>query len=421
MGLLVLIGIFIVIGIIVWISSLINKASQYDLLKPKLDSLNKYEKELVLKNEESQRNSAQRDINFMTEKAKWEEQQKRKENEWHDKMQREKSDLGQIINEKTKGFPWLANAFADYYRLNDMKLADYLETKSHPAKSTADQIRKEIASKRREAEQMMRIYKYQIHCYEGLFPWLNEFREIDDDELIARQADSDYDSEEKNDSDPIARYLTEGEAANLTREQKFQKALDRYWRSRKTNWQIGRDYERYIGYLFEKDGWDVAYKGIEMGLSDLGRDLIITKQGQVKIIQCKCWAQHKAIHEKHIFQLYGTTIEYWISELDGGHNSQQLLFDDILSQNPVKAIIYTSTTLSDDAKKYAKVLGIEYKENMPLRKYPCIKCNATKIYHLPFDQQYDRTKILDPKTEKYVETIAEAEKLGYRRAYRWRG
>lgn len=77
----------------------------------------------------------------------------------------------------------------------------------------------------------------------------------------------------------------------------------------------------------------------------------------------------------------------------------------------MKARIYTSTTLSDDAKKFARVLGIEYKENIPLAKYPCIKCNSSKIYHLPFDQQYDRTKIQDAKTEKYVATISEAENM----------
>lgn len=55
-----------------------------------------------------------------------------------------------------------------------------------------------------------------------------------------------------------------------------------------------------------------------------------------------------------------------------------------------------------------------------------LKCNVSrrtgeKIYHLPFDQQYDRTLIEEERNECYVETVAEAEKLGYRRAFRWRG
>ena len=56
--------------------------------------------------------------------------------------------------------------------------------------------------------------------------------------------------------------------------------------------------------------------------------------------------------------------------------------------------------------------------------YPCIKCNISisgeKIYHLPFDQQYDKVKI-NGRGECYVGTILEAEKKGFRRAFRWKG
>ena len=78
------------------------------------------------------------------------------------------------------------------------------------------------------------------------------------------------------------------------------------------------------------------------------------------------------------------------------------------------------------AKKVASFLKITVK-TIPLKKdYPMIKCNInpdkkTKIYHLPFDQQYDKILIGDQKGEKYVSTIKEAEKSGYRRAFRWRG
>ena len=50
-----------------------------------------------------------------------------------------------------------------------------------------------------------------------------------------------------------------------------------------------------------------------------------------------------------------------------------------------------------------------------------IKCNnahnGEKIYHLPFDQQYDKIKIRE--NDLYVQTVIEAEELGYRRAKRW--
>ena len=40
----------------------------------------------------------------------------------------------------------------------------------------------------------------------------------------------------------------------------------------------------------------------------MGRDLIVSKEKKLFVIQCKRWAAEKTIHEKHIFQLYGTTI-----------------------------------------------------------------------------------------------------------------
>jgi hypothetical protein len=51
-----------------------------------------------------------------------------------------------------------------------------------------------------------------------------------------------------------------------------------------------------------------------------------------------------------------------------------------------------------------------------------IKCNVNpskkeKIYHLPFDQQYDRTQV-SRRGECYVATVREAEQRGFRRAWR---
>jgi hypothetical protein len=37
-------------------------------------------------------------------------------------------------------------------------------------------------------------------------------------------------------------------------------------------WQIGRDFERYVGYRYESLGYDVEYMGIVKGLEDLGRE-----------------------------------------------------------------------------------------------------------------------------------------------------
>ena len=119
------------------------------------------------------------------------------------------------------------------------------------------------------------------------------------------------------------------------------------------------------------------------------------------------------LHEKHITQLYGTMASYCIE-----HNCPK---------ENVKGVLITNIQLSPMAKKMAKYLGIKFKENIEVDDYPCIKCNIgrdmygeTKIYHLPFDQQYDSTKI-SKKGEFYAMTVAEAEEAGFRRAFKWFG
>lgn len=202
-------------------------------------------------------------------------------------------------------------------------------------------------------------------------------------------------------------------------------ALDRYLKNRnKSKWQIGRDYEMYVGHVFEKEGYKIEYKGIIDGFDDLGRDIIANKNGEICIIQCKYWAQYKDIHEKHIFQLFGTTMEYWIRNFSFFNRPKNFEeFAKFLNEDKIRPIFFTSTTLSETAKQMADALSIEIRENEPIGNFPRIKCNVSgrdmeKIYHLPFDQQYDRTIIEPHKGEFYAYTVKEAEDAGFRRAFR---
>jgi len=232
-----------------------------------------------------------------------------------------------LAQEKSDGFPWLADAYADYLHLQDLKRARYLQNKKHPARKAAEHVR-EVAKERRKAEKLYRVLKYQLEYYERLFPWLIEFKGEDVDDLIRRIVDGKENDEESRDEpeDRARKWLTEAEYEKLPRVAKYQLALDRYWQKKKTRWEIGRDYERYIGYLYERAGGKVYYHGIVAGLADLGRDLIVMKGDNIEIVQCKCWSQKKTIHEKHIFQLFGTTIEYWLK-----HTSKQVaVFPELL-------------------------------------------------------------------------------------------
>ena len=68
----------------------------------------------------------------------------------------------------------------------------------------------------------------------------------------------------------------------------------------------------FIGHEYEQKGYKVTYTGITDRLEDKGRDLIAQKDNEILIIQCKNWSKYKEIHENHICQLFGTTVQYII-------------------------------------------------------------------------------------------------------------
>lgn len=326
-----------------------------------------------------------------------------------DRLKKGEEDVIKIAKERQIGFPWLAKAYEDFFTLQDKNIVDFLRFKNHPAIS-ASEIVKEQSRLRREAVKDKKIAEYLVEYYENIAPFLVELKEeVDIAEDIERELLKEYSEEELQDE--ATHYLTKEEYRKLPSVERNQMALDRFWKRPKSKWLIGRLYERYIGYLYEKEGYNVDYVGIFRGFEDLGRDLICQKGKDFIVIQCKNWSQFRTIYEKHIFQFFGTVFQYKDENKD----------------KKVQAIFYTSTKLSDLARRFSKELHIELKENFKFDKeYPVIKCNisrvdGTKIYHLPFDQQYDKTKIEKSRGEFYCQTVKEAEKAGFRRAFRYSG
>lgn len=305
--------------------------------------------------------------------------------------------------------PYMAAIMADYETYGLEHLAKELDwgysTKRMDKVKSIREIRKDaqsIVEKNKESQ-------YQLSYLLNLFPNLNDVIDAEFSQLpiIKVRELSDYDS--------VRDYLSKEEYSSLSTIERNQLALDRYKKSHnRTKWQIGRDYELYVGYKYTLKGYNVDYFGSYMGLDDLGRDIIAQKNNEILIIQCKYWSAQKQIHENHINQLYGTMVCYCI--------------ENKVSKENVRGLLVTNIKLSAMAKKMASYLGIEYVENYERADYPCIKCNIghgqygepTKIYHLPFDQQYDSTKIKN-KGEFYAATVAEAEAAGFRRAFKWFG
>ncbi len=293
--------------------------------------------------------------------------------------------LRQSLKEKSSGFPTLMEAMKKYDEKKDEFLAQYLRLKERPSVKAVEVLR-EQASLRRETEANYFRVKAIIDYYESIAPFLVDLK----DDIYEAEEESRYRQFNKEErSDPVTDYLTEDEFRSLSSAEKSQLALDRYWKRPKSKRSIGRIYERYIGYLYEEQGYDVEYIGIFKGFEDLGRDLICRQRNEVIIVQCKYWSQFKTIYEKHIFQFFGTVFQY--KDENPGSN--------------VRGTFCTTTQLSPLAHRLASQLGIEIKENFRFdESYPSIKCNVSRIdgsriYHLPFDQQYDNVKVEKNKGE----------------------
>jgi hypothetical protein len=107
---------------------------------------------------------------------------------------------------------------------------------------------------RREAK----LNQWIILTYEHHFPWLTEFRDLAAGVLSGRPHSGGI---ARGGSGPSLA-VTGGLRGHPDR----RCALDRYLASRKKPWELGRDYERYVGYVREKTGARVSYHGIFKGL-----------------------------------------------------------------------------------------------------------------------------------------------------------
>jgi hypothetical protein len=434
---LIIISIIILYLVISWINEILANSKKYIELKPKLDKFEQSVKNHASKVKDDNDKFAEK-VNLWNKQVEQDKEeiqklanQKMKEHEskvklWHEQIEKDKEAIQKLANQKSMGFPWLADAYAEYFALLDIKKEAYLIRKNHPAYTAAETVR-EIKNEKKLLVRQNKIIEYKINYFEKIFPWLTDLIATDENEEIPVKIDTANPVDE-DDEDRVKNWLTQEEYRSLPSVERNQKALDRYVESRnKSKWHIGRDYEMYIGYLYEQQGYSVEYKGIIDGFDDLGRDIIAKREGQTCIIQCKHWAQYKELHEKHIFQLFGTTMEYWIRNF-GSHKSQNSFkeFVNYLNESKLKSIFICSTSLSDKAKEMADVLNVKIIENLPRGNFPRIKCNTnydefgtkTKIYHLPMDQQYDRTIITKSKGEFCAYTVKEAEDAGFRRAFR---
>lgn len=116
-----------------------------------------------------------------------------------------------LAKQKSAGFPYLADAWAEFLALRDKAAENHLRYKSHPAAKAAITIR-QFASERREAIRAAKVSEYKLKLYEALFPWITQFTEEGiEDSYIRIGSEGAEDTK-----DPATKRLSEGEYRSLS-------------------------------------------------------------------------------------------------------------------------------------------------------------------------------------------------------------
>ena len=305
------------------------------------------------------------------------------------------------------GRKWLADLIAEHEVAKDQALEECLRYKSRPAITATNEVSRIKKEKKALIKENI-LLKSELETIKEYFPVVEEY-----EQEILEETNGFLPLDLTDDSgvDRVRRFMSPEEYKKLPTSERNQLALDRFLKHTSQSY-VGKLFELQLGWEYEQANYLVEYTGIQDKKKDKGRDLICKEfagMGDTLIVQAKCWAAKKTIFEKHIFQLFGTVFEY-----KRKHPGEV-----------VRGVFVTTTKLDDFARECAKELGIDVEENYKLRKdFPMIKCNISssgeKIYHLPFDQQYDKVKI-DKQGEFLALTVKEAEAVGFRRAMRWHG
>lgn len=169
---------------------------------------------------------------------------------------------------------------------------------------------------------------------------------------------------------------------------------------------IGLDYERFIGYLLESNGYSVMYNGALKGVKDGGIDLIASKENDLLLIQCKLYKRGRNIPSGYAYRLKASVDRYC---------------QDHPEVKRAVGYLVTNYAVSAKAQSVADASGLQTAIVRYDRYYPCVKCVSfyTKkgarrsYYYMPWQSSYDKVNVLPEADDCYVFTAREAESLGY--------
>lgn len=175
--------------------------------------------------------------------------------------------------------------------------------------------------------------------------------------------------------------------------------------------EIGRRYERYVGYRYESAGWRVVYHGITKGVADRGRDLVCYNGSQVQLVQCKCWKAGAKIPRDVIENLAHTAEQYRAKF----HDTNQLTLEyPGFKAVRVVPVLISSCGVSWDAWCASKLLHVSLRKPLPFAPhYPKVKViRSASKYYLPEYLRYDKISVSIADGDCYVATEEEARALG---------
>ncbi len=330
----------------------------------------------------------------------------------HTKKLREIEDLKQELQAKISLKscdlnPTMIKIYNDFYEKYLSSYEKYFYFKKNPSYKSADYVR-EIKTDYKELQ--VKNKKLEL--------LLSQFADEKEDEITEKEKEVNS----FNTEDIAYKYskIEREEWKKLPYIEKLDLIVQRYKEKWKNKLNIGLEFERYCGYLYEKNGYTVEYNGILKGKSDGGIDLIAIDKDKKLYIQCKYWSANKQIRENTITQLFGSALKMAIDE---GENYNS--FIEKLNSEKIRIILLTKTELSEDAKSFCKKLNILYKENIEINSdYPIIKgvSGEEKIFYIPTDLQYDNIKYKSTYKEyERFKTCKDAERSGYRHCYKWKG
>ncbi len=175
--------------------------------------------------------------------------------------------------------------------------------------------------------------------------------------------------------------------------------------------EIGRRYERYVGYRYESAGWRVVYHGITKGVADRGRDLVCYNGSQVQVVQCKCWKAEAKIPRDVIENLAHTAEQYRAKF----HDTNQLTLEyPGFKAVRVVPVLISSCGVSWDAWCASKRLNVSLRKPLPFDPhYPKMKViRSASKYYLPEYLRHDKISVSIADGDGYVATEEEARALG---------